>query len=75
MWGYVCNYDTYSFYITQCNGLQGAVVQNAADQTRNIGANSFREVDWVLYVHLSTQRTNGFTSHLKDEEIMVNYLA
>ena len=44
------NYETYSFYIALCNGLQGAVVQYAANQTRITGAKpfSFRYVHWVL---------------------------
>ena len=33
------NYETYSFYIAPCNGLQGAEVQYAANLTRNTGAN------------------------------------
>ena len=35
------NYETYSFYIAPCNGLQGAVAQYAANPARNTGANPF----------------------------------
>ena len=35
------NYEMYPFYTALCNGLQGAVAQNAANQTRNTGANYF----------------------------------
>ena len=37
------NYETYSFYIAQWNGLhvQDAVAQYASNQTRNTGANCF----------------------------------
>ena len=42
MWSYmyVLKYDTYSF-IAPCNGLQDAVAQYAAEQTRDTGANPF----------------------------------
>ena len=35
--GLCLNYETYCFYIAPCNGLQGAVAQYAAHQTRNTG--------------------------------------
>ncbi len=40
MWSYILKYETYPF-IALCNGLQGAVAQYAANQTRNTGADPF----------------------------------
>ena len=55
--------------IAPCNGLQGAVAQYVANQTRNTGANPFYydKCTGFLYVHYTTHWTNGFTSLPKNK--------
>ena len=55
-WSYHLNYEIYSFYIAPCNGLQGAVAQYAANQTRNTWANPFFfSISVLLHVLHNTQ--------------------
>ena len=44
------NYETYPFYLASCYGLQGAVAQYAANQTKNTEQtlSLFDKVHWVL---------------------------
>ena len=69
------NYETYSFYIAPCNGLQSAVAQYAADQTRKTRANpfSFRQVHWVLLRALHSTRDQWL--YFEGQSIMVKCLA
>ena len=64
-------------YVTPYKGLQGATVRLAAT-ARNTGANPFSfsitKRTGFFYMHYTTQGTNGFTSHPKDEA-MVKCLA
>ena len=72
MRSYVLKYETYSF-IAPCNGVQGAEVQYAADQTRNTGAHpppfSLPLVYWDLLCALQ------HVSNSKDTAILVMCLA
>ncbi len=60
-----------------CNGLQGAVAQYAAKSNQEHGAKSFSFSISVLgsFASVLTHGTNGFTSHPKEEAIMVKCLA
>ena len=59
-------------FIASCKGSQGAVVATARNTTPNPSFND--ECNWVLLVY-ATHVTNSFTSHLKDEVIIVKCLA
>ena len=65
------------FNMAPCNGLQGAVVQYAGNQTINIRAKPFSFFDKgvLFYIQYTAHQTHGFMSHPKDAAIMVKYLA
>ncbi len=76
MWSYVLKYETYSF-VAPCNGLRGAVAQYAAIKPGTLGRTPslYDKCTGFFYVRYTTHGTNGFTSHPKDEAIMVKCLA
>ncbi len=55
-------------YVTPCKDLQGAAVHSAAT-ARNTWKTRF------FYVHCTTHGTYDFTSHLKDEAVIIKCLA